>query len=1016
MARELLSVSSISINDLNDAVVSGTAPSNPDEGMLWLNDKVLKQYTNGTWQTVTLDILRMDEVLETTINSIKETLGNISADGKLSFIDRKVVSKNIGEIIGEMPSTSKSSMTVLPAYTALDSKGVGTFSFLRSTALSVGITKDDTVYKEMELTYKNLSSYLASTNPKMWDITDANESKVITLTNADNFNGYFLNYYLAEAGMSAEIDKRANELMLKITEGAKSGVVVKDIEGIELYTEEGDLNGALDIVVGGGTDNLVPVGDGRNLILNSGNPTDTTNWSPKGAPYGTLKVGKHSFWKGGTENLFLLSADTTVEMTASSSRFDVKPSTGYTYSMYTFGDRNVASFDVFLLYRLKGETSSYSNYVVNTFNTPNPSKATKFVWKFSTPNIPDLESAFIRIDHNGRKDETKGTYLYFTNIKLEEGLAETPWTPAPEDMKTSNLVSANNFNLVSQMGKFKSMSAVEDTKEITNIWNNLSTTVEVLNEPYTSERYPYLNLRRVGYKDITAVYRPSGEQLSEGVRGGIYTYVIYLKPLVSNFLANHNGLNSLKGIMYRDGVRSTYNGNITLIKGSEYLLIATFTHRENYDFWQYHLSNHGSNNTEFVMSNLMLFYGDVSSEIDATLPGVGTILNPGDVTGTPDWAKISSSYVELPQPLRDAGNGVRDQLRRNDDGRWEIYRRANEFELQDTLVSLTQQDTNIVRMTLYNYAGKNALDIPNATGYVTGLKSSHFTYSNTAISSSSPDWSIGTNGASGAWAHNLTFKLPAQYGTLQAFKDFATAEANKGNPIRVVYELREPFVEALSDEVQITLDKVFTYPHSNSIYTTFPGLDKSYNHPHPYLRANFLGGADGTRKRTQVELNDKANQDDLNSINDAIVTVNATTENLGDKLEDTVTKLSTVGDTVSGIESKLTQTAEGWDFNFSQFSTTVSSLEEETTDGFSRIDKFIRFENGNIILGEKGSNTFLEISPDRINFNNGGSVVAYITNQTMEITHGIFVETATIAGMRIQRIPGSNNIGFTVIQ
>ena len=197
MARELISVSSISINDLNDAVVSGTAPSNPNEGMLWLNDKVLKQYTNGRWQTVTLDILRMDEVLKTTINSIENALGSISADGNLSFVDREVVAQNVGEIIGEMPSTSTSSMDVLPDYTVLDSKGVGTFAFLRSTALSVGITEDDTIYKEMEVTYKNLASYLASTNPKMWDVTDANKDKSVTLSNTDDFNGYFLNYYLA---------------------------------------------------------------------------------------------------------------------------------------------------------------------------------------------------------------------------------------------------------------------------------------------------------------------------------------------------------------------------------------------------------------------------------------------------------------------------------------------------------------------------------------------------------------------------------------------------------------------------------------------------------------------------------------------------------------------------------------------------------------------------------------------------------------------------------------------------
>lgn len=600
-------------------------------------------------------------------------------------------------------------------------------------------------------------------------------------------------------------------------------------------------------------------------------------------------------------------------------------------------------------------------------------------------------------------------------VQLKRSNLAPGWTPAPEDLDTPNLVSANNFNLVSQMGKFKIMSTKEETKEITDTWVKYTTTKEVLNEPYTSERYPYLNLRKAGFKDISSVFRNGGENIGEGVRGGIHTYVIYLKPLVSNFVINHNGLNSIKGIMYRDGVRSTYTGNQTLMKGSEYLLIASFTHRSDYDFWQLHLNAHGSKDTEFVMSNLLLFEGDVSSEIDDSLPGVGTLLNPSEVTGTPDWAKISSSYVALPQPLRDAGNGVRDQLRRNDEGRWEIYRRANELEVQDALGSLAQEGTNIVRMGLYNYTGKNVLGRSSATGNVTGLKSSHFTYSGAVIGSSSPEWSIGTNGVSGAWAHNLMFKLPTQYGTVQKFKDFATAEANKGNPIRVVYELREPYVEALSDEVQITLDKVFTYPHSNSIYTVFPDLDKAYNHPHPYLRANFLGGADGTRKRTQADLNDKANQEDVDSINDAIVTVNATTENLGDRLEDTVTKLSTVGNTVSGLETKLTQTASSWEFNFSNFSSSLSALGTETTDGFSRIDKFIRLENGNIILGQKGSNTFLNIAPDKIEFNNGGAVVAYISNQTMEITHGIFVETATIAGMRIQRVPGSNNIGFTVI-
>ena len=969
---------SITLNDLNDAIVSGTAPTNPEAGQLWLNGNVLKQYKNGKWETVTLDILKMDEALKKTISGIESTLGNISADGKLTFIDRKVIAQNVGEIIGEMPSTSKTSMAVLPDYTVLDSKGQGTFAFLRATALSVGITADENMYKELELTYKTLATYLASTNPKMWDVTTANEGKVITLSNTDNFNGYFLNYYLAEASISAEIDKRANELMLKITEGAKSGVVVKDIEGIELYTEQADLNGALDIVVEGGTDNLSPLGEDRNYVLGSA----------------TYRFGT-GYFVGSYDLSETLPRGTNIKISILG---------GAASTMRTFG----------VWVNNSAGVNSSNSQIIETEKQPGIRGQGKqyelTLWTAeATLQVPASKILIYGRDN----DSTTSKRIEF--VQVTTGKTFTPWKLAPEDMTTPNLVSANNFNLISQMGKFKNMSVKEDTKEITNIWTKYTTTKEVLNEPYTSEQYPYLNLRKVGFKDISTVFRNGGEDIGEGVRGGRYTYVMYLKPLVSNFVVNHNGLNSVKGIMYRDGVRSTYTGNQKLMKGSEYLLIATFTHRTDYNFWQYHLNTHGSKDTEFVMSNLLLFEGDVSSEIDASLPGVGTILNPDSVTGTPDWAKISSSYVELPQPLRDAGNGVRDQLRRNDDGRWEIYRRVNEFEVQDALASLSLATGGRVTMNLYTYTGKNALGRGNATGNVTGLKSSHFTYNPKGSTSVDKDWTISMNGDSGSWAHNLYFKLPEQYGTLQAFKNFATAEAKKGNPIRVVYELREPYVEALSDEVQITLDKVYTYPHSNSIYTVFPGLDKSYNHPHPYLKANFLGGADGTRRRTESDLNDKANQEDVDSINEAIVTVNATTENLGDKLENTVTELSTLDGAVSGIESKLTQTANGWDFRFSQFSDSVAGLEKETTDGFSRINSYIRFVGGKIILGQEGSNTFLEIAPDRINFNNGGAVVAYISNQTMEITHGIFVTTATIAGMRIQRVPGSNNIGFTII-
>lgn len=186
---------------------------------------------------------------------------------------------------------------------------------------------------------------------------------------------------------------------------------------------------------------------GRNLIRNSGAPTNLDEWTPKSSYYGDFSLGVHSFWKSKSENLFILSPNSDVEMTTMSNRFYVKPNTDYTFSMIVFGDSNVSSFDVFFLYRLKGETGSYNDYVASTLNTPSGNEAAKFVWKFKSPNLGSLESAFLRIDHNGRKNTSIASSLYFTNVKLEEGSVATDWTPAIEDTNSKIAQLANSWSM-----------------------------------------------------------------------------------------------------------------------------------------------------------------------------------------------------------------------------------------------------------------------------------------------------------------------------------------------------------------------------------------------------------------------------------------------------------------------------------------------------------------------------------------------------------------------------------------
>src|SRR5699024_8305986 len=110
-------------------------------------------------------------------------------------------------------------------------------------------------------------------------------------------------------------------------------------------------------------------------------------------------------------------------------------------------------------------TTPFSGQHQSTFNTPNPSKAVKFTWKLKTPNDDSLESAYIRIDNNGRKNTSISSSLYFTDVKLEEGTTPTDWTPAPEDMQS---VSDLDSNITAIYNNKSSETAKAISRELTN--------------------------------------------------------------------------------------------------------------------------------------------------------------------------------------------------------------------------------------------------------------------------------------------------------------------------------------------------------------------------------------------------------------------------------------------------------------------------------------------------------------------------------------------------------------------
>jgi len=102
------------------------------------------------------------------------------------------------------------------------------------------------------------------------------------------------------------------------------------------------------------------------------------------------------------------------------------------------------------------------------------------------------------------------------------------------------------------------------------------------------------------------------------------------------------------------------------------------------------------------------------------------------------------------------------------------------------------------------------------------------------------------------------------------------------------------------------------------------------------------------------------------------------------------------GDTDALIESvntQITQTAEDIEFRFTEFSADVDAVAAGTDARFEEISKYIRFVDGNIILGEEGNTLTLQIENDRISFLDSGIEVAYISNNKLYITDGEFLHS-----------------------
>ncbi len=111
------------------------------------------------------------------------------------------------------------------------------------------------------------------------------------------------------------------------------------------------------------------------------------------------------------------------------------------------------------------------------------------------------------------------------------------------------------------------------------------------------------------------------------------------------------------------------------------------------------------------------------------------------------------------------------------------------------------------------------------------------------------------------------------------------------------------------------------------------------------------------------------------------------------------------------VSTQFKQTNEDFTMSFDRVNSKVDDLSNETNEQFEEIQKYIRFVDGNIILGETGNELTLKLQNNRISFLQNELEVAYFSDNKLYVKDGEFINSLQLGNFAF--LPRTNkNLSF----
>lgn len=142
------------------------------------------------------------------------------------------------------------------------------------------------------------------------------------------------------------------------------------------------------------------------------------------------------------------------------------------------------------------------------------------------------------------------------------------------------------------------------------------------------------------------------------------------------------------------------------------------------------------------------------------------------------------------------------------------------------------------------------------------------------------------------------------------------------------------------------------------------------------------------------------------------VTLSTLIQQTSEAIQATVAESYATNDEIqSAISTQITQLSDSITLMFSQLQEVVDANDAYARTQIQERQQYIRFENGNILLGEVGNEITLQIENDRISFYSDGVEVAYFSNRKLYVNDGEYINSLKLG--KFAFLPRNNgNLSF----